>query len=152
MLHIWVSEPSNLIKDVNSFFFRTKKKEWFNRDDVKSVILRVDKTIAVKDEYLESPVFGGMSPDRLSGGCKALILMMVQDRPVYATKCGDNCVPSILEIAQRKELYICLHHAMPFPDKFDAIMEDSGKAVSTRWDFLDEYYRLRKLDGIHRLD
>ena len=110
MLHIYVKEPKSLIKSVDSWFNRNKTKDWFNRQDVKDVILKIDNTRAVKDEYLESPVFGAISPDKLSTGCKALILMIIQDRPVYATKCGDNCVESIVQIGKGKELYICLHH------------------------------------------
>ena len=145
MLHIYVHEPNNLIKAVDSFFNRNKSKAWFNRQDVKDIISEIDKTIAVKDEYLESPVFGGMSPDRLSTGCKALILMLVQDRPVYATKCGDNCVPRILEIAKNKELYICIHHALPLPNVFDKVVfEESGLETTEKWGYLDEYYRLRR--------
>ncbi len=143
MLHIYVNEPAGLIKSVDSWFNRNKKKEWFNRQDVKNVIMKIDNTKAVKDEYLESPVFGAISPDRLSTGCKALILMIIQNRPVYATKCGDNCIDSIIEIANSKELYICLHHPMKFPMKFEAVMEDTDTKVKSRKEFLDEYYKVR---------
>lgn len=40
--------------------------EWLNQEKVKEIIKDIDNTIAVKDSYLESPVFGAMSPDRLS--------------------------------------------------------------------------------------
>ena len=143
MLHIWVQEPHDLIKAVDGYFNRNKTKDWFNRQDVKNIILDIDKTVAVKDEYLESPVFGGMAPERLSTGCKALILMLVQDRPVYATKCGDNCTKYILEIAEQKDLYICMHSLLLVPMDFHCIMEDSGLEVFSRWEYIDEYNRLR---------
>ena len=69
----------NCIRNVTGFFSIYKKKEWFNDKNVKQIIKDIDDTIAVKDEYLESPVFGGMSPDRLSCGCKAVILMQVYE-------------------------------------------------------------------------
>ena len=144
MLHIYVKEPEGLIKNIDSWFNRNKTKDWFNRQDVKDIIYKIDKTKAIKDEYLESPVFGGMSPDRLSSGCKALILMLVQDRPVYATRCGDNCIESIVDIAKTKDLYICLHHPMKFPKDIEAYMEDTSKIVSTREEYLDEYYKARR--------
>lgn len=59
MLHITTTCPENLIKNVNGYFDSHKKKDWFNNDLVKKVIKDIDNTIAVKDEYMESPVFGG---------------------------------------------------------------------------------------------
>lgn len=134
----------NCIRNVTGFFSIYKKKEWFNDKNVKQIIKDIDDTIAVKDEYLESPVFGGMSPDRLSCGCKAVILMQVLDHSnVYATKCGDNCVEHILRIAKQKDLEITLHHVMKFPEKFEAYMIDSDKYVHSMEEFVDEYYRIR---------
>ena len=93
MLYIHVDEENtkNYIDGVDYFFNTTKQKDWFNDVTVKKIIKDIDNTIAVKDEYLESPIYGGMSPDRLSTGCKALILMLKTDEIIYATRCGDNC-------------------------------------------------------------
>lgn len=56
MLYITTTCPENLIKNVNGYFDSHKKKDWFNNDLVKKVIKDIDDTIAVKDEYMESPV------------------------------------------------------------------------------------------------
>lgn len=138
--------PKDCIINVNSYFNRSKKKDWFNRQDVKDVILGIDNSIAVKDEYIESPVFGGMAPERLSGGCKAVILMLVTDKPIYATKCGDNCIPYIVDIANKKDVHITLHHCMDFPMDLKAIMTDTGEEVDG-WSFVDAYYRIRHNRG-----
>lgn len=144
MLYINVGEiPKNCIVNVNSYFNRNKKRDWFNRQDVKDIILSVDNSIAVKDEYIESPVFGGMAPERLSGGCKALILMLVTDLPIYATKCGDNCISHILDIAKKKDVHIYLHHCMDFPYEMKAIMEETGDVINNGEDFVNAYYRIR---------
>lgn len=144
MLYVQVSEPDNLIKNVESWFRYNKEKDWFNNDFVKKAILQIDKTVAVKDEYLESPVFGGCSPDVLSTGCKAVILMYVQDNPVYATKCGDNCSPLILEIAEQKDILICLHHCLTgFNRDFDAKFVETGVVTHTEKEYIYEYYRIR---------
>lgn len=115
-------------------------------DDVKRIIKNIDNSIAVKDEYIESPVFGGMAPERLSTGCKVVILMAVLEKPyIYATKCGDNCVPDMLDIAKTKDVHINLHHIMEFPkDGFEAVMADSGKRITTFDGFAEEYYRIRE--------
>lgn len=144
MLYIHVTGcESDCITQVTSYFNLFKKKEWFNNPVVKRIIKNIDKTIAVKDEYLESPVFGGMSPDRLSTGCKAVILMEVLENPnIYATKCGDNCVPDILEIAGRKDITITLHHCMKFPEFFDAYIIETQKEIHSRKEFVFEYYKI----------
>ncbi len=146
MLYIHVGQVEReCIRTIDPYFNRNKSKDWFNRDDVKKIIKNIDLSIAVKDEYIESPVFGGMSPTKLSTGCKAVILMAVLEKPyIYATKCGDNCVPDILEIASNKDVHITLHHIMQFPESgFEAVIAESGKKVCTFGGFVDEYYRIR---------
>ena len=144
MLYINVGEiPKDCIVNVNSYFNRKKKRDWFNRHDVKDIILGIDNSVAVKDEYIESPVFGGMSPDRLSGGCKAVILMAVTDLPIYATKCGDNCIPYIVRLSEVKDIHITLHHCMRFPREFNAIMEQTGERISNWEEWVNAYYRSR---------
>lgn len=144
MLYINVGDiPKGCVLDVNSYFNRNKKKDWFNREDVRRVIKSIDNSIVVKDEYIESPVFGGMSPERLSGGCKAIILMLVTDMHIYATKCGDNCIPFIVEISKVKDVYITLHHCMQFPKEFNAIMTQTGEKITNWEEWVDAYYRIR---------
>lgn len=144
MLKIHVTGyEDNCIVNVTGYFNVFKKKEWFNRDTVKRIIKNIDNTNAIKDEYLESPIFGGMSPERLSCGCKAVILLEVLDNPnVYATKCGDNCVPDILEIASRKDITITLHHLMMFPEKFDAYIIETDTYIHSREEFFNNYVKV----------
>lgn len=126
-----------------TFDFR-KKPEWFQREDVRRVIHNIDKTDVIDGECLRSPVFGTILPERLSTGCKATILMIMYDKyKVYATKCGDNCAPDILEIAKTKDLTIVLHHIMRFPEPFEAIVVESGARVKTLEEFVDEIYKFR---------
>lgn len=88
------------ITQVSEFFDLFKKKEWFEDEFVRKVIKGIDKSEVIKGEYIESPVFGGMPPQYLSSGSKALILMKMQpDLVVYATRCGNNCAPYLIELA-----------------------------------------------------
>lgn len=147
-IHIYGFEK-DCIKDVTGYFNLFKKKEWFHNENVKRIIKNIDNTIAVKDEYMESPVFGGMSPVGLSTGCKAVILMEVLERPnIYATKCGDNCVPDILEISRRKDITITLHHPMVFPkDGFTAYIVDTDTTIHTQKEFINEFYKIEHKYG-----
>lgn len=140
-----VGLPESCIERIDCYFNMFKKKEWFDNLVVRRVIKNIDRTEVVKGEYLESPAFGGMSPDRLSTGCKAVILMETLDNPdIYATHCGDNCVEDILEIASRKDVTITLHHYMKFPDSgFEALMLNSGKMVNSMEEFVYEYYKCK---------
>jgi hypothetical protein len=126
---------------VGGYFDFAKKKEWFNKPEVKKIIKDIDNSIAVKDEYIESPVYGGISPRDLSTGCKAVILMEVLDNPhIYGSRCGDNCVPDILEIASKKDVILTLHHAMKFPESFEAYLIESDKMIHSWNEFVSEYY------------
>ena len=84
-----------------------------------------------------------MAPERLSHGCKTVILMYVNPSlNVYASRCGDNCVPSIIRLSERVDVTITLHHLMELPEKFEGIMMDSGLRVHGHRDFFFEYERL----------
>lgn len=132
------------IRNVTGYFNTMKQKDWVNDSFVKSVIKEIDSSDAIRDEYIESPVFGAMSPDRLSCGCKAVILLKVLDNPnVYASKCGDNCSCKILELAKVKDITITLHHCMKFPYDFEAYLPELGKYIHSRKEYIDEFYTFR---------
>jgi hypothetical protein len=121
-----------------------KKKDWFNRESVKKIIKDIDKSDVIKDECIESPVLGCISPQALSEGCKAVILLEILDSPhIYGTRCGDNCVLDILDIASRKDitLTLTLHYEMGFPDKFEAYLVESDKYIHSWKDYIYEYYK-----------
>lgn len=147
MLYVTTNCPDNLIKSVSNYFDSHKTRDWFNNDLVKKIIKDIDNTIAVKDEYMESPIFGGMSPDRLSGGCKAVILMYVQNRPIYGTKCGDNCSKSILEVAKVKDVTIYLKHCLlGWGNDFEITFLDTEKIVHNEQEFVTEFYKCKNGD------
>ena len=137
------SESTDCITAIDSYFNRHKDKDWFNNQLVKDIIFDIDKSNAVKDEYIESPIFGGMSPERLSTGCKGVILSIFTDRPIYGTSCGDNCSKWFYEVSKNKDVHLVLHHCMKFPDNFTAIMEDTVEIISSDEEFVSAYYRIR---------
>ena len=145
MLYISVGPfTDDCIVNVKETFDYRKKPEWFAREDVRKFIMDIDKTEVIDGECLRSPILGVIAPERLSTGCKALILMMMyRQYKVYATRCGDNCAPDILDIASRQDLHIVLHHVMEFPEPFEAVVEESGVLVHSMEEFINEYYKFR---------
>jgi hypothetical protein len=145
MLKIRFGEfTDDIIVNVRGYFDLQKKKDWFNRESVKKIIKDIDKSDAIKDEYIESPVLGAIPPQMLSDGCKAVILMEVLDNPhIYGSRCGDNCVPNILEIASRKDIVLTLHHIMQFPDNFEAYLIESDKYIHSQEEYTYEYFKFK---------
>lgn len=61
---------------------------------------------------------------------------------VYASRCGNNCVPSILRLAEDKDVIITLHHIMRMPKDIKAEFLDTGRVVSSREEYLEEYGKI----------
>lgn len=146
MLKIYVGNfRQDCFTDMKMTFLEHKKAEWFEDTNVIRFIKEIDNADVIKGEILMSKAGNYFMSDKLSSGCKAVILMYKTNLHLYGSRCGDNCVPFILEIAEQKDVVITLHHCMEFPkDGWRAIMLDSGKEVTSLHDFVDEYYRLRK--------
>lgn len=145
MLNVWLKGfREDCIVDPVPYFNVMKKKDWFNREDVKRIIWEIDKTVAVKDEYLESPVYGAIAPERLSSGCKCLILLYLNPKcNVYATRMGDNCLPLLLELAEKEDVVVTFHHIPRFPNSnVEVKFLDSGYVANSRREFLFEYGRI----------
>lgn len=143
MLYISLGEfNDNCITDVSGVFNLSKKAEWFADPFVREVIEAVDKSKVIAGEYIESSVLGGIAPERLSTGTKALILMRMRpDRIVYATRCGDNCAEWIVKLSLSQDVHIMLHNCMKFPDEFEAIITETDRRVTSDREFVKEYYR-----------
>ena len=139
MLYITFKRPEGFIRDVNAYFGHHLDLKILNDDFVKEVIKDVDKTDVISENLLISPVFGPIPPSKLSGGAKALILMYAQEKPVWATACGDNCAKWIVEIAKQKDITIILGHRMHFPDVFEAVCLDNGEKIHGDEDFVIQY-------------
>lgn len=139
MLYFTFVKPDDFIRDVSTYFMHHLDLSILNDEFVKEMIKDVDKTEVVSENLLISPVFGPIPPSKLSGGVKALILMYAQDKPVWATACGDNCAKWIVEISKKKDIKIVLGHRMHFPEKFEAVCLDNGESVHGDADFAIQY-------------
>ena len=105
------------IYDPTTFFKNTVQDEWITDSLSVEMILDVDKSKVVGPHVIDSPVLGGIPPERLSGGVQTLILINnVPDKVFNASGCGDNCAKWLLKIALNKDITINLRHLMHFGD------------------------------------
>ena len=144
MLNVRVGDfTDDCITDVRSYFCFYKRESWFVDPFVRKVIEVVDDFEVIDSGLLRSSRRGCVSADQLSTGAMAVILMkMVPEYTVYATRCGDRCWPLIVELAGLQDVTILLHHC-PINVCTPAVFVESGKEVKSRDDFLKEYSRLR---------
>ena len=100
------------------YFDNTYQDEWLTSDFAKKVIKKIDKSNVLGPHAVESPVLGVISPEKLSGGTKTLLLLDNQPENVYnASTCGDNCAPFLLQLAKEKDITVNLRHLMNFGKK-----------------------------------
>lgn len=96
------TEDTNICPDV--YFNNTYEVEWFNDEIVKNIIKDIDRS-EVQGLNIISPVLGSISVERLSGGCKTLILLYKDDEfEPNLTWLGDNCEGWLVKIANMKDI------------------------------------------------
>lgn len=124
---------------VSDYFNSVYTREWLNNDLAKQIIRDIDRTEHVQDEFLMSPVLGGISPRDLSSGCKALLLLLNKPSAIVSgERMGDNCVDWLLKIGQMQDITITLHHCMQFPENFQIWSVNSEKMIDNRQEYLEE--------------
>ncbi len=115
MLNIYFGDMQNSIYNTNVYFNNTYKDRWLQDEMSKKMIKAVDRSEVLDEKTILSPVFGNMSPKKLSGGVKTLLLIRFDKEKVFnASACGDNCAEWILKIAEERKVVINLHHIMDF--------------------------------------
>lgn len=143
MLSIYFGNNENAIYDTPLYFDNTYDDSWFVSDLVKRIIKDVDKSDVLSANCIQSPVLGQITPSKLSGGTKTLLLMLYDDSHVFnASMCGDNCAKWILEIAKTKNLTINLLHTMNFNTvSFEARILNDGNVIHNVDEYLDEAFK-----------
>ena len=131
MLNIYFGENSDAIYNTNVYFNNTYKDSWITKSLSKEMIKDVDKSEVIDAKTIESPIFGNMSPKRLSGGVKTLLLIANDKSKIFnASTCGDNCAKWILKFASEEKVVINLYHLMDFgKGEFKIKVLNTGKIV-----------------------
>lgn len=135
MLYIQFGLDDKSASRIKSYFKHSFDPEWFNDPFVQEMVLDIDKSKIISPYCIQSPVWGQIPPDMLSGGVKALVLMLKTDWKINASKCGDNCSKWILKIAEKKDLTISLEHLMDFGCDFNATITNDNSKVNSLFDY-----------------
>ena len=115
MLHIYFGDMPDAIYNTSIYFNNTYKDSWITDQMTKDMIKAVDNSDVIDSKTIMSPIFGNMSPKKLSNGVKTLILISFDRKKVFnASTCGDNCAEWILRMAKERKVVINLRHLMDF--------------------------------------
>lgn len=138
MLKIFFGE----MKDVNygpCWFKNNYNPEWLKDKFVQSMIEDVDKARCIDGYVIDSPVFGSIPPEWLTGGLQTLIMIYVRPDLVFdATSCGQNCAKWLADIGRLKDVTINLNYIMHLeriPD-FEAYIVNEEKLVTTAKEYV----------------
>lgn len=131
MLSVYFGDMSDVIYNTNIYFNNTYKDSWITKPLAKAMIKAVDNSEVIDEKTILSPIFGNMSPKKLSGGVKTLLLIAFDKTKIFnASTCGDNCAEWILKIAENRKVEVNLRHLMDFGDgEFKIKVLNTGKIV-----------------------
>ena len=118
MLNIQFGKMPDIIYDTATYFKNTYKDDWITKPLSVEMIQDVDRSKVISKEIIESPVLGNITPLKLSGGVKTLMLVAYDKKHIFnASTCGDNCAKWLLKIAENRKVVINLRHIMDFGDE-----------------------------------
>ena len=140
MLNVYFGDMPEAIYNTNVYFNNTYKDSWITKPLSKEIIQAVDQSEVIDEKTIFSPVFGNMSPTKLSGGVKTLLLIAYDHSKIFnASTCGDNCSQWLLKIASDKKVVINLRHLMDFgKDEFKIKVMNTGVIVKNMGDLVEE--------------
>ncbi len=122
-----------------TWFKYNYEPEWLEDPFVQAMIEGVDKSRYIAGLVIESPVFGPIPPERLSGGVQTLIMIYEKPELVFdATSCGENCAKWLLEIGKRKDVTVNLNYLMSFDgqEPFEIMIANEHKMVTNEKDYV----------------
>lgn len=110
MIRVFFGIDWEAIRNPDPYFKYNWREEWFEDPLVKEMVKGVDETIVLSPHCMDSPILGQIPPERLSGGVKALILLLKADMDlkIDLVACGDNCSKWLSKIGSIKDISVSM--------------------------------------------
>ena len=142
MLNILFREDEREIRYTDSYFNNNYQDEWFEDDLVKQIIKDIDLSDVLNAQIVISPVLGAIPVTQISGGAKAVILMLKKSELlIHGNSCGDNCADWISRIGKIQDIYVHLTYPMRFPDDVELTVIDTGVTCNSYKEYVEEYLK-----------
>ncbi len=138
MLRIQFGDMDN-VKYGPYWFKNNYRTEWLQDEFVREMIEDVDKSRYVDGYVIDSPVFGPIPPERLSGGLQTLIVIYQRPDLIFdATSCGQNCAKWLLNIGRKKDVTVNLNYLMHLEEipGFEVYIENENRMISKPEDYV----------------
>ena len=155
LLNVYIGDYPGEIYNPALYFKNQYEPEWLTSELGRQMIFDVDKSKVIGANLIESPVLGPIPPERLSGGVKTLLLMAfdVSGNIFNATACCDKCAKWILQIAEKKDLTITLHHSMRFGNEpYEIRILNTGVVVHNQQEWIDNVFSLLEYNELAEAD
>lgn len=102
-------ELNYYIDNIDAYFDEFFEDSWTDNEWAKRVLKEIDKSTFIYPKLINSPYFGDVPYQWISGGSKQLILMNAVPNVVYdGDNMGDNCWPLLLELCKTKDIVMNL--------------------------------------------
>ena len=142
MLNILFREDEREIRYTDSYFNNNYQDEWLDDELVKQIIKDIDQSDVLNAQIVISPVLGAIPVTQISGGAKAVILMLKKPTLlIHGNSCGDNCAEWISRIGKMQDIYVHLTYPMRFPDDVELTIIDTGVKCNSYKEYVEEYLK-----------
>ena len=150
MLKVYFGTLNDALSSGNGYFDNWIDEDCIETDFGKKIIKEIDGGDVYDKNLIVSKVLGGIPPERLSGGTKALFVLMFSNKVVKLSAMGDNCLPYLYDISLVKNITVCTDSYRPIFDNSglsDVYVINSNKIVHSKSEFFNEFVDWRITDG-----
>lgn len=103
------------------------------------MIKAIDNSEVISPYLVKNPIFGGISPNKLSGTVKTLILVKNDPEHIFnGAWMGEDAAPWLLRIGEKCDRTIRLGYIMPFQEPFTMRIINSDHIITSYRDYIDE--------------
>lgn len=147
MLRIHFGKLPDEIYNTVVYYANQYDRTWVMDDFAKRIIADIDDSTVIAPDVIQNDIFGVFDSTELSTGVKTLLLIHNQPSKIFnISNCGDNCAKYLLEMAESRDIKVCLHHLMDFGKTFSVkiINDNRRKVISDPIEYLmlaDQYLR-----------